>query len=67
MRRLIEHQVAVRAFGALIYFDNCLGASALGLFFIPLHFNQYLRVFNKYKARPPEMEVGLTVVVKSAL
>ena len=33
MRRLIEHQVAVRAFGALnLFFDTCPGASASGLF-----------------------------------
>ncbi len=33
MRRLIEHQVAVRAFGALnSIFNTCPGASASGLY-----------------------------------
>ena len=35
MRRLIEHQVAVRAFGALNFiFNTCPGASASGLFYL---------------------------------
>ncbi len=35
MRRLIEHQVAVRASGALnLFFDTCPGASASGLLIV---------------------------------